>query len=114
MAVSVEASAFIAIDRNSREGFEFDSHCRPGSFLRFNSWPVIYDAVGSLASCEVFGSVDLGSIPARAIGFNRVITLSKLCTYTCALDNQAIHPSGSVNLQFIGGNCALRSVRVVK
>ena len=25
-------------------------------------------------------------------GFNRVISLSKLCTYTCALANQAMHP----------------------
>ena len=40
------------------------------------------------------GPVDLGSIPARAIGFNRVMTLSKLYTYTCALANQAIHPFG--------------------
>ena len=40
------------------------------------------------------------------------MTLSKLCTYTCALANQAIHPFGSVNWyqQFIGGNSALRSV----
>ena len=38
--------------------------------------------------------VDLGSIPARASGFNRVMTLSKLCTYTCTLANQAIHPFG--------------------
>ena len=36
--------------------------------------------------------VDLGSILARVFGFSRVMTLSKLCTYTCARANQAIHP----------------------
>ena len=40
------------------------------------------------------GPVDLGLILARAIGFNRVMTLSKLCTYTYALAIQAIHPFG--------------------
>ena len=40
---------------------------------------------------QQFSDIDLGSIPVRAAGFNRVMTLSKLCTYT-ALANQAIHP----------------------
>ena len=53
------------------------------------------------------GSVDLGSIPAQAVGFNRVMTPSKLCTYTCALANQAIHPFAVDKLipdyrQFVG------------
>ena len=36
MAVSVEALV-IVIDRSCSEGCGFDSRCRPGSFLRFNS-----------------------------------------------------------------------------
>ena len=39
------------------------------------------------------GPVDLCSIPARAFGFKRAVTLSKLCTYACAPTNQAIHPA---------------------
>ena len=39
-------------------------------------------------------SVELGSIPDRIAGLNRVMTMNKLCTYTCALANQAIPPSG--------------------
>ena len=54
----------------------------------------MYGAVGSLTSSGHLGLVDLGSVPARAAGFNRVMTLSKLYTYTCALANQAIHPFG--------------------
>ena len=50
VAVSVEAPAFIVI---CLKGCGFDSHCRPGSFLRFNSRTVIYGAVSSLASSEV-------------------------------------------------------------
>ena len=33
-----------------------------------------------------------GSISARAFEVNGVVTLSKLCTYKCALANQAIYP----------------------
>ena len=51
-------------------------------------------AVGSLKSSGILGAVDLDSIPARAAGFNHVMTLSKLRKYTCALANQAIHPFG--------------------
>ena len=32
------------------------SHCRPGSFLRFNSRPIMYGAVGSLVLSGVLGS----------------------------------------------------------
>ena len=41
------------------------------------------------------------------------MTLSKLCTYTCALGNQAIHPFGVGKLvpAICRGNSALRSVR---
>ena len=53
MAVSVEAPDFIVFGRSCSEGCGFDSHCRPGSFLRFNSRPIMYDAVGSLVSSEV-------------------------------------------------------------
>ena len=48
VVVSVEALVFIVIGRSCSEGCGFDSHCRPGSFLRFNSWPITYGAVGSL------------------------------------------------------------------
>ena len=34
MAVSVEVLVFIVIGRSCSEGCGFDSHCRPGSFLR--------------------------------------------------------------------------------
>ena len=47
VAVSVEALVSIVIGRSCPEGCEFESHCRPGSFLRFNSRPIMYDAVGS-------------------------------------------------------------------
>ena len=33
-----------------------------------------------------------GLIPTQAFGFDHVMTLNMLCTYTCALANQAIHP----------------------
>ena len=49
VAVSVEVLVFIVIGRSCSEGCRFDSHWRPGSFLRFNSRPIMYDAVGSLA-----------------------------------------------------------------
>ena len=48
VAVSVEALVFIVIGRSCSEGCGFDSHCRPGSFLRFNYRPIMYGAVGSL------------------------------------------------------------------
>ena len=53
MAILVEALAIIVIGRSYLQGCGFDSHCRPGSFLRINSWPVMYGAVGSLASSGV-------------------------------------------------------------
>ena len=58
-------------------------------------------------------SVDLGSIFARAAGFNGVMTVSKLCTYTCALAIQAIHPFGVGKLvpAIYLGNSTLLSVR---
>ena len=34
----------------------------------------------------------------RAFGFNHAISLSMLCSYTCPLAGQTIHPSGSINL----------------
>ena len=53
MAVSVDALVFIFIGRSCSEGYGFDFYCRPGSFLRFNSWPIMYGAVGSLVlSCS--------------------------------------------------------------
>ena len=48
MAVSVEALLFIVIGRSCSKGCGLDFHCRPGSFLRFNSRPIMYDVVGSL------------------------------------------------------------------
>ena len=48
VAVSVEALVFIVIGRSCSEGRGFDSHCRPGSFLSFNSRPIMYGAVGYL------------------------------------------------------------------
>ena len=73
----------------------------------------MYGAVGSLASSEVFGPVDLESGSARAAGFNRVMILSKLCMYTSALANQGIHPFvfGKLVQAIFGSNSALRSVR---
>ena len=91
VAISVEAPAFIVIGRSCLEGCGFNSHCRPGSFLRLNSRSVMYNAVGSLASSWILGLSNC-SIPARSAGLNHVMTLSKLCSYTCALANQAIHP----------------------
>ena len=48
VAVLVEALVFIVIGRSCSEGCGFDSHCWSGSFLRFNSRPIMYGAVGSL------------------------------------------------------------------
>ena len=42
-----------------------------------------------------WGWFDLGSIPARAFGFNRVITMNMICTYKCALASQVSNPSVS-------------------
>ena len=67
VAALVEAPTFIAIGRSSLEGCGFDSNCRPGSFLRFYSRPVMYSAVGSLASSGVLVPSTWGSIPARAL-----------------------------------------------
>ena len=41
VAVLVEALVFIVIGRSCSEGCWFDSHSRPGSFLRFNSRPIM-------------------------------------------------------------------------
>ena len=92
MAVSVEALVFIVIGRSCSEGCGFGSHCRPDSFLRFYSRPIMYGVVGSLILSEVLGPSSWVKIPARASGFDRVMTLSKSCTYERALANQAIHP----------------------
>ena len=54
VAVSVETLVFIVIGRSCSEGCGFDSHCRPGSFLRFNFRPIMYGAVGSLGIESVF------------------------------------------------------------
>ena len=51
--VSVEPLVFIVIGRSCSEGCGFDSHCRPGSFLRFNSRPIMYGAVGSMIYIEL-------------------------------------------------------------
>ena len=48
VAVSVEALDFIVIGCSCLEGYRFDSHYRPESFLRFNYEPIIFGAVGSL------------------------------------------------------------------
>ena len=53
VVVSVEALVFIVIGRSCSEGCGFDSHYRPGSFLRFNYRPIMYGAVGSLVSSRV-------------------------------------------------------------
>ena len=45
----------IVIGSSCLEGCGFDCHCRPDSFLRFNSPPVMYGTVGSLASYGVLG-----------------------------------------------------------
>ena len=55
MAVSVEALVFIVIGRRFSEGCGFDFHCRPGSFLRFNSRPIVHGGVGSFLSSGVLG-----------------------------------------------------------
>ena len=73
MAVSVEALVFIVIGRSCSEGCGFDSHCRPGSFPRFNSRPIMYGAVGSLILSWSWTD-NLGSFPSGAFGFNCVIT----------------------------------------
>ena len=44
----VDVLVFIVIGRSCSEGCGFDSHCRLGSFLGFNSRPIMYGAVGSL------------------------------------------------------------------
>ena len=41
VTVSVEALVSIVIGRSCLEGCGFDSHYRPGSFLRFNSRPIM-------------------------------------------------------------------------
>ena len=91
MAVSVQALVFIVIGRSCSEGCGgFDSHCRPSSFLRFNSRPIMYGAVGSLA---------LSWYLTRQPGFISFwCLLIQLCNNLgqrlCALANQAIHPFG--------------------
>ena len=55
VTVSVEALAFIVIGRSCLEGCLFDSHCRPGSFLRFNYRPVMYRASSLMASSVILG-----------------------------------------------------------
>ena len=76
VAVSVEALVFIVIGRSCSEGCGFDSHCRSASFLRFNSRPIMYGAVGSLVLSWSW-TVNLGLFPSRASGLNCVITLGK-------------------------------------
>ena len=55
VAVSVEGLTFIIIGHSWLEGCGFDSHYRPGSFLRFNSLAIMYSTVGSLASSGSIG-----------------------------------------------------------
>ena len=57
---TVEALVFIVIGRICSKGCGIDSHCRPGSFLRFNSRPIMYVA---------FGSLVLSWSPTRQPGF---------------------------------------------
>ena len=46
-----------------------NSHCRPGSFLRFNSWPIMYDMVGSLVSSGVLGPSTWVNFPLEPFDF---------------------------------------------
>ena len=56
----------------------------------------LYERCGRFIGIELgLGPVDLCSIPALAFRFDhQVMTMSKLCTHTCALENQAVHPLG--------------------
>ena len=100
----VEPTAFTVIGRSCLEGYWFDSHCPPGIFLRFNYRPIMFGTVGSLVSSGVFGPSTWVQFSFETLDINRVMTLSKLCPYTCALASQAIHPFESVNWyrQFFG------------
>ena len=53
------------------------------------------------------------SVPTRALGFNRVMTLNKLCTYSCVLANQTNYPLGVGKLyrQFLRDSTVVRNVR---
>ena len=51
-------------------------------------------AVGSLALSGVLSPSTWVKFPLKTFGFDRVMIMSKLYTYTCALANQAIHPFG--------------------
>ena len=55
VTISVEGLVVIVVCRRCSEVCGFDSHCRSGSFLRFNSRPVMYGAVDSLVSSGVLG-----------------------------------------------------------
>ena len=85
------ASLQIVIGRSCLEDGGFDSHCRTGSFLIFNSRAYNVRRGWFVGIEWGLVPVDLGSIPARATSLNRVLTLSKLFTYTCALAYQAMH-----------------------
>ena len=94
MAVSVEALVFIVIGRSCSEGCEFDSHYRPGSFLRFNSRRIMYGAVGSLVL-----SWSWTRHPGFIFFWCHWIQLcnnlgQKVMSIQFALANQAIHPFG--------------------
>ena len=89
MAVSVAVLVFIVIDRSWSEGCGFDSHCRLGSFLIFYSQPIMFGAFDSLVSSGVFGASTWVNFLLELLDF-----FSKLCTYTRALANQAIHSLG--------------------
>ena len=102
---------FIDIDCSCSEGCGFDFYYRPGSFYRdiiislyFMARLVHWYLVGSWGP-----RIGLNSPTSLWIwSWDRVMTLNKLCTYTCALANQAIHPLrvGKLVPQFVGGNNA--------
>ena len=57
---------------------------RPGSFLRFNSRPIMYSEVGSLVLSWSWTD-NLGLFSSGAFGFNGVITLGKGYVHTICL-----------------------------
>ena len=63
VAVSVEVPSFIVIGRSSLEGCGFDSSLPTGQFSRFNTRPVMYDTVGSLASSEILDASTWAQFP---------------------------------------------------
>ena len=97
VAISVEALVCIVIGRSCSKGCGFDSHYRLGSFLIFNSRPIMYGAVDSMVLSQSW-TRQSGFISFRCLWIQLCNNVGqRLCAYNLPQLTKLSILSGSVN-----------------